>query len=840
MITARSSSLARAPLLLLLLLALTACKDEDTRLPFLNAIPPAGVVTGPVQVGFVLQDKGTGRLTTVEVAFSRDAGQTFETATARAGSPRSPLQVLPDPTGTPGTFSWDPIADLGPGIHREVVMRFSAGRGVGSDTGVFTVDLSDRLDPVDGGGDERARPVAAPLPDDRVWVAGGERAGAFVVGGLLYDPRTNELSPAPGLAVARGTPGWVLLQGGQVLVAGGHDGGGAPSAAAETFQLTTSGGGQVTAASDLLTARDAPAVAALADGRAVVVGGAGAAGVPVAAVEVFTPSPGGGGTFAAAFSDPSLARIGATATTLRDGRVLVTGGVDGGGNPITVAALIDATATSVVATDSDQARAEHGAVLLPDGRVLVAGGTIFAGDPSGAIAAASIYDPALEQFTSVDALSQPRHRPGLAYAGGFAVAFGGSGGTSSQESAERYDVDADRWVTIAAPSGTPRADAVAVASGPGRALVLGGEELPEVYTPDAALSLQPFDPLVQSVPDPRADHTATRLADGTVLVVGGTDRLTVGLDTVERFDFLTRRFDRRASLDRGRSDHAAADTGAGLLVVGGRDGAGLVDEAELYDLATNRWTSAGTLVTPRAGATAVLLADGSVLVSGGVDAAGVPLDDQERWDPTTRSFSAAPALPDPRTDHRALGHAGHAVIGPGRGALAPTDAVDVVLAGSLNVQTATGDERAAAALALPPFAGGVVLVSGGEDAAGPRADAALLDARTIGAVAPRFLSVTRPLVHSRADHESVALANGVQVLLVGGRGQGGAVRDEGEVYGFVNLPIEAGSSTATGDRRAVKARVRHTATLLPNGRVLIVGGVDERGVVIAGAELFLP
>ena len=37
-----------------------------------------------------------------------------------------------------------------------------------------------------------------------------------------------------------------------------------------------------------------------------------------------------------------------------------------------------------------------------------------------------------------------------------------------------------------------------------------------------------------------------------------------------------------------------------------------------------------------------------------------------------------------------------------------------------------------------------------------------------------------------------------------------------------------------------KARIRHTATSLNDNRVLITGGVDERGVVIGGAEIFRP
>lgn len=835
----------RGPTLLLLvgLIAVTAaaCKDEKVRVPFTTVFPPTAVITTATPIFFSVRDR-PNQWVGVAVDVSPDGGRTFKPATPAAGSAAS-VALPAAPAGAMGSFMWDPLPDLGPGIHREVIVRVSAyGRefGIPGDTGLFTVDLTDRLDPVASGGEALSLPVAAPLPDGRVWVAGGEVNGSPRSGGFIYDPITNALTPTDGLRTPRSTPGWALLRGGQVLVAGGRAGG-APSDAAETFALDASGVGRTTQVpGGLQLERDQPAVAALPDGRAVVIGGAGPGG-PVAAVEVFTPDA-SGGSFSIAFISSATARVGATATALPDGRVLVTGGVDAGGVPQTTALLIDAAATTVTPTDDDVGRAQHAAVLLPDGRVLVAGGTAALDDPTRATAVATIYDPVTERFGYVGLMSHPRHRPGIAYAGGYVVVFGGAASSpSAATTADRFDLDAQAWQPIAGPSYTPRPDAVAVATGPGRALVVGGGALPEVYTPDASPTTQAFDPLTTTTPAPRADHTSTLIGPGTVLIVGGTDGVTVGLRSVELYSASTRRFEARAPLNRGRAEHAAALTAGGLLVVGGRDATGLVAEAELYDAFADRWVLAGSLSTPRAGATAVVLGDGSVLVSGGVDAAGDPVATQERWNPFTRTFGPASALPVARAEHRALGFNGAAVLGPGVGTAGPTDAVDVLVLPALTPSTAAGQPRGRAALSLPAASNGVVLVSGGEDATGPRADVALLDLRPLSTTGPAFLAVTRPLLFARSDHEAVALRTGTQVLLSGGRGPNGGVRDEGELYRFSPGAIETGRGDRTLDRRAAKARVRHTATLIDvTGQVLIVGGVDERGVVIAGAELYQP
>jgi hypothetical protein len=83
------------------------------------------------------------------------------------------------------------------------------------------------------------------------------------------------------------------------------------------------------------------------------------------------------------------AHSGHTATLLRDGRVLVTGGSDAD-RAVTSAELYDpASGTWSTTEDMLTPRAAHTATLLLDGRVLVMGGY----DGIDALASAELYDP---------------------------------------------------------------------------------------------------------------------------------------------------------------------------------------------------------------------------------------------------------------------------------------------------------------------------------------------------------------------------------------------------------------------------------------------------------------
>lgn len=145
-----------------------------------------------------------------------------------------------------------------------------------------------------------------------------------------------------------------------------------------------------------------------------------------------------------------------------------------------------------------------------------------------------------------------------------------------------------------------------------------------------------------SLAEARAQHTATLLADGRVLVVGGRgSTLSTGtLSTAEVWDPATGTFSSTGSLDGARAEHAAVLLPEGqVLIAGGYDaGWDLVDRLETWDSATGEFSRAASLL---GGATATLLPDGRVLAMGGQGA--------EVWDPTADAVSPAGMLLEARS-----------------------------------------------------------------------------------------------------------------------------------------------------------------------------------------------
>ena len=83
----------------------------------------------------------------------------------------------------------------------------------------------------------------------------------------------------------------------------------------------------------------------------------------------------------------------------------------------------------------------------------------------------------------------------------------------------------------------------------------------------------------------------------------------------------------------------------------------------------------------------------------------------------------------------------------------------------------------------------------------------------------------------RSDHKATALSDG-RVLITGGRNTAGIVIADAEIFN-----PDAGESSAVAPMAT--ARVDHTATLLKDGRVLITGGSNATGT-LNSAEIFDP
>ena len=306
-----------------------------------------------------------------------------------------------------------------------------------------------------------------------------------------------------------------------------------------------------------------------------------------------------------------------TATVLGDGRVLVTGGIGNGVSPINSVDLYDPTTGTWAALGAlNNKLRQHTATLLPSGRVLIAGG---AGPSAPPTVNTEIYD-ATGTGNAVGAASMAQGRAGHA-----AVAIGGKvlvvGGLSqltppvAMSSVELYDPAVNQWTTVASLS-VPRGDFTATVLADGRVLAAGGgSATAEVY--DATTKgWTPTQPLSIA----HTDHTATLLPSGDVLLAGGDDTGTVLNAVVEVFHPAANAWTTRASMITPRSRHTASILPNGrILVAGSNDGTTSLTSAEVYDIASDAWLPAGNMATPRGVQTASTLADGTILIAGGAN-----------------------------------------------------------------------------------------------------------------------------------------------------------------------------------------------------------------------------
>jgi N-acetylneuraminic acid mutarotase len=330
----------------------------------------------------------------------------------------------------------------------------------------------------------------------------------------------------------------------------------------------------------------------------------------------------------------ATARYNHTATLLKDGRVLVTGGNNGG--PLDSAELYD-PAKSAWSNAAAMSFARHGdaAVLLHSGKVLVAGGFAPTADPaspaSGYTRTAEIYDPAANTWTKAAAMSAGRFQPTMTVLDdGRVLVAGGSGDITTPDgvlaavplaSAEIYDPATDGWTDVASMS-VPRAMATATLLPGGKVLVAGGfddasRELrsAELYDP-ASGQWSPTDSLAEA----RDSATATALPDGEVLVAGGDGGAGRALASAEVYKPGAGTWQVAASMTGARQTAAAALLEDGtVLVAGGENGrfGTLRDTAERYDPAADTWTDAGTMAVARTQHTLTALNDGDALVVGG-------------------------------------------------------------------------------------------------------------------------------------------------------------------------------------------------------------------------------
>jgi Galactose oxidase, central domain len=217
--------------------------------------------------------------------------------------------------------------------------------------------------------------TATLLPSGQVLVAGGD--GSCVNGSCptlssaeLYNPATGTWAPTGSMTTARADHAATLLQGGQVLVAGGTAYAGS---SAELYHPAT---GTWTATGSLNFPRYDTPMWLLPSGQVLVVCGINDPGVPQCVAELYNPA---AGTWAQDGQASQSAARDFTVTLLSTGKVLISGGENGGypaKTTVSAAAVLfdPATGTSTITGSMTIPREFHTLTPLPDGQVLAAGG----------------------------------------------------------------------------------------------------------------------------------------------------------------------------------------------------------------------------------------------------------------------------------------------------------------------------------------------------------------------------------------------------------------------------------------------------------------------------------
>jgi N-acetylneuraminic acid mutarotase len=380
--------------------------------------------------------------------------------------------------------------------------------------------------------------------------------------------------------------------------------------------------------------------------------------------------------------------VGAAAAPLPGGGALLAGGVPfrggtggPGPGPVATAMVYDpGSATWNQVSNMSVARTGASASALPDGRVLVVGGydrrVTQLPNPTGQAfccldiqylpqAETEIFDPTSRTWTPGPSLAHGRWgHQAITLKGGRILVVGGfdSGNPGRPlDSAELLDPATGRW-TAAGSIGAPRMQFTVTPLIDGRAILAGGVSQ-DGLTPLRSTLL--FDPATNvwspgaDLANARSGHAAAVLRDGSVLVSGGADYLG-RLASTERLDPSGSPWSPAGALPGARSDHIAISLPDGrVLVAGGRGPSGALKTSAMFDVSiagaeapdrapggAGSWRTAARPPLQTYQQTAQLLSDGRVLV--------LPQDNYESfsaelYDPASDAWTTPIARKSPRS-----------------------------------------------------------------------------------------------------------------------------------------------------------------------------------------------
>ena len=503
--------------------------------------------------------------------------------------------------------------------------------------------------------------VAATLPNGQVLVAGGEKANGVGVSSSaeLFNPAADTFTALPGtLAEPRFEAVAATLPNGQVLIAGGSSNS-AHLSSAELFNPATDSFTKL--AGTLTEARWGAVAATLRNGQVLIAGGeSGRTYTASSSAELFNPA---SDTFTKLAGSLAEARLGAVAATLPNGEVLIAGETAPAGSS-SAELFNSATDTFTKLTGSDQSPGEPResavAATLPGGHVLIAGGRA-PGEPLNAVSSAEVFNASTDTFTGLQgggqSPSEPRSRAAAAalpngevlIAGGVEDVLGGA-----LSSAELFRPSTGSFTRLQGSGGslTERRSAAVAATLPnGDVLIAGGYgggsatgSSAELFNP----TMDTFRKLTgagQSPTEPREYAVAAALSDGQVLIAGGEQKERALL-SAELFNPVTDTFAKLSgpheSLTEPRAAAVAATLANGQVLIAGGVDDGTLSSAEVFNPETDTFTKltgvGESLAEPREDAVAASLPDDEIMIAGGANTISGSLRSAELFDPATNTF----------------------------------------------------------------------------------------------------------------------------------------------------------------------------------------------------------
>ncbi|MFY9569808.1 MAG: kelch repeat-containing protein, partial [Blastocatellia bacterium] len=345
--------------------------------------------------------------------------------------------------------------------------------------------------------------------------------------------------------------------------------------------------------------------------------------------------------------NPQACRL--EAALLPGDEVIVTGGYDQFNQVNSTADVYNRADGSFRSVTMIEPRAEHTTTVLDNGKVLITGGI---GANGQVLSTAELYDPGTGSFTVAGSLNTPRFGHTATLLSDGTVLIAGGYNAAALDNCEIFIPAGNNlpysnaFVQVPARMSAARAFHTATSLPGGYVLLAGGVSnarvldtaevfVPTPFAPQLGQFVSGSNPLAPwKMSSSRHHHTATALADGTVLIAGGRDHLGNALRTAEFFKSSTpialSSFSSAGLMTGARTNHSATALSDGsVLIAGGISAAGAVlATAETYR--NGQFTRTNSPLTDaRSSHAAVLLPDGTVLVPNGEN--GIALKSAETF-----------------------------------------------------------------------------------------------------------------------------------------------------------------------------------------------------------------